>query len=261
MQVIARTTDNAKARPTKPRLVVELTSSKEELLASQKLRYEIFAEEMGAQLPTAHERLDRDHYDDFCQHMLVKDTMTGSVIGSTRILTQEQAIRAGGFYSESEFDLSTMLPLKGNVIEIGRTCIHPNYRKGRALTLLWAALAQLMEIHHVDYMFGCASIPMQDGGYVAHSIMDVMRREHMSEDPFRVSPRLSLPDINDFPTTIVSMPPLLRAYLRLGLKVCGEACWDPDFNVADVFVLLDRDNIGQRYTRHYLDRKHAGLSA
>jgi putative hemolysin len=261
MQVIAQQQGAAKPRQRKPKLVVELATTKQEVIASQKLRYAIFAEEMGAQLPTASEGLDRDRYDDYCQHMLIKDTLSGEIIGSTRILPQDQAIRAGGFYSESEFDLSGLLPLNGHVIEIGRTCIHPDYRKGRALTLLWAALAQYMEIHHVDYMFGCASIPMQDGGYMAHSIMDVMRREHLSEDPYRVTPKLPLPDINEFPASIVSMPPLLKAYIRLGLKVCGEACWDPDFNCADVFVLLDRDNIGQRYTRHYLDKKHAGLSA
>jgi putative hemolysin len=261
MQVIAQQITNRKALPKKPRLKVELASTREDVIASQKLRYQIFAEEMGAQLASADEGLDRDRFDEHCQHMLIKDTMTGEVVGSTRILPGHMAEKTGGFYSEGEFDLSGLLPLPGRLIEVGRTCIHPNYRKGRALTLLWASMAQYMDIHRIDYMFGCASIPMNDGGYQAQSIMEVLRNEHLSDEAFRVSPRLGLPDINELPSTIVSMPPLLKAYLRLGLKVCGEACWDPDFNVADVFVLLDRDNIGQRYTRHYLGKSHAGLSA
>ena len=261
MQVIAQDITKTKTPQKKPRLKVELASTQEEVIASQRLRYQIFAEEMGAQLPTANEGLDRDHYDEYCQHLLIKDTMTGQLAGSTRILPDHLADRAGGFYSEGEFDLSRLLPLPGRVIEVGRTCIHPDYRKGRALTLLWTSMAQYMDIHQIDYMFGCASIPMNDGGYQAHSIMEVMRNQHLSNEAFRVTPQLALPDINELPSSFVNMPPLLKAYLRLGLKVCGEACWDPDFNVADVFVLLDRDNIGQRYTRHYLSKRHAGLSA
>jgi putative hemolysin len=261
MQVIAQ--DNQVSLPHKPhkKLRVELAISEADIRASQRLRYQIFAEEMGAHLPSAAEKLDRDHYDPYCQHMLVKDTLSGEVIGSTRILSEYQARKAGGFYSESEFDLSRLLPLQGHVIEIGRTCIHPQYRKGRALSLLWAALAKYMDKNRVDYLFGCASIPMHDGGYQAHSIMDELRNMHLADEAYRVNPALTLPEVNEIPARIVSMPPLLKAYLRLGLKVCGEACWDPDFNVADVFVLLDRKQIDPRYVRHYMDRKHAGLSA
>lgn len=261
MQVIVQ--ENKISHPQKPRtkLKVELAISQVDIRASQKLRYEIFAQEMGAFLPSAAEGLDRDQFDPYCQHLLVKDTLSGEVVGSTRILSEHQARKAGGFYSESEFDLSTLLPLKGLSIEIGRTCIHPRYRKGRALTLLWAALAKYMDQHHVDFLFGCASIPMQDGGYVAHSIMEDLRNHHMADEAYRVSPVLALPEVNELPADIVGMPPLLKAYLRLGLKVCGEACWDPDFNVADVFVLLDRSQIDPRYVRHYMGRRHEGLSA
>jgi len=261
MQVIAQ--DNQVAHTQKPqnKLKVELAISEADIRASQRLRYQIFAEEMGAQLPSSAEQLDKDRYDPYCQHLLVKDTLSGEVVGSTRILSERQARKAGGFYSESEFDLSRLLPLQGHSIEIGRTCIHPHYRKGRALTLLWAALAKYMDQHQVDYLFGCASIPMQDGGYVAHSIMEDLRKDHMADEAYRVSPTLTLPEVNELPADIVGMPPLLKAYLRLGLKVCGEACWDPDFNVADVFVLLDRSQIDPRYVRHYMGRRHASLSA
>jgi putative hemolysin len=261
MQVIAQ--NHQVSRPQKPqkKLRVELAISEADIRASQRLRYRIFAEEMGAHLPSAAEELDRDQYDPYCQHMLVKDNLSGEVIGSTRILSEHQARKAGGFYSESEFNLSQLLPLKGRVIEIGRTCIHPQYRKGRALSLLWAALAKYMDKNQVDYLFGCASIPMHDGGYQAHSIMDELRSSHLADEAYRVNPALTLPEVNEIPARLVSMPPLLKAYLRLGLKVCGEACWDPDFNVADVFVLLDRKQIDPRYVRHYMGKRHAGLSA
>ncbi len=124
----------------RPPLFVELASCVEDIRASQRLRYQIFAEEQGATLESAGEKIDKDYYDDFCHHLLVRDQQTGEVVGSTRILTEASAKLAGSFYSSNEFDLEQLLPLKGNVIEIGRTCIHPDYRNGIGISVLWLIL-------------------------------------------------------------------------------------------------------------------------
>lgn len=238
-------------RPAMPPLRVELAATPEDILASQRLRYQIFAEEQGAKLESAAEGIDRDHYDAYCHHLLVRRTDTNAVIGSTRILTKANAQRAGGFYSENEFDLAKMLPqLRGNPIEIGRTCIHPQFRNGAGIGMLWLGLAQFMEMHKVDYMFGCASISMADGGAQAFAIMQEARANHLAPENLRVRPLLQLLPVP--PASKVIMPPLLKAYLKLGAWVGGEPCLDPDFNVADIFILLDVSNLNTRYHRHFV---------
>jgi len=234
-------------------LHVELAASRADVEASMGLRYQVFAREMGAQVEGAQEGLDRDYYDAFCHHLLVRDSVTGQVVGSTRILTDQQAVAAGGFYSQSEFDLSAIRALPGRIMEVGRTCIHPDYRTGAAITILWAGMARFMAIHRFDYLMGCASIAMNDGGAQAHGIMARLRERHLSGEDLRVTPRRPLPPVSAL-AECTAMPPLLKAYLRLGAHVCGEACWDPDFNVADVFILLNMDHIPARYQRHFMER-------
>lgn len=235
-------------------LAVELAASAEDVRAFQRLRFEVFGLEMGARLESEAEGIDRDHYDDFCHHLLVRDHATGRIVGGTRILTDGQARLAGGFYSEGEFDLSTLLPLPGRVMEIGRTCIHRDYRHGGAIGVLWSGLARFMLMNRFDYMMGCASIGMADGGYQAHALMARVREKHLAPQGLRVTPRLPLPALPGDGEIKPHVPPLLKAYLRLGVYVCGEPCWDPDFNVADIFVLLDVNRLDARYERHFVQR-------
>lgn len=236
-----------------PSLSVELTSSPEAIKAAQQLRYQIFAEEMGAAVQGQNEGLDRDHYDDYCHHLLVRDRRTQAVVGCTRILTQKNARLAGGFYSENEFNMQALQGLKGNVIEIGRTCIDADYRNGSGISVLWSGLAQFMQLHQTDYMLGCASISMVDGGIQTRAIMQKIREKHLSPNDLRVQPLNSLPQGSDHTSPKrLHMPPLVKAYLRLGAWVAGEPCFDPDFNVADVFILLKVDNLNARYHRHFM---------
>lgn len=238
----------------KQTLTVELATRDEDVLASQRLRFDVFGREMGARLESADEGLDRDRFDPFCQHLLVRDATSREIVGCTRILSDEQALRAGGFYSQTEFDLSNLLPLTGRAIEIGRTCIHRDYRHGGTLGVLWSGLAELMATHRYEFMMGCASIGLEDGGYQARAIMDRVRERYLAPEVFRVTPRLPLPPLPGYGEIKPHIPPLLKAYLRAGVYVCGEACWDPDFNVADVFVLQDMKHLDARYERHFMQR-------
>lgn len=234
-----------------PHLSTELGATTDAIRESQRLRYQIFAKEQGATLESEAEGLDRDHYDNYCHHLLVREQPGGEIIGSTRILTTANARDAGSFYSENEFDLTTMFPrLQGNAIEIGRTCIRRDYRNGTGIAALWQGLAHFIETHQVDYMFGCASVSMRDGGQQAAAIMQQARQKHLAPTQLQVTPRVRL-----LPTSAaekVSMPPLLKAYLKLGAWVAGEPCLDPDFNVADVFILLDLNNLDTRYHHHFI---------
>jgi putative hemolysin len=237
------------------RLFVELASNRAEVREAQALRYRVFGEELGAKLQAGTNGLDADEFDAHCEHLLVRESRTGRVVGCTRLLTDRQARRIGGFYSEGEFDLGGIPALPGRLLEVGRTCIAPQYRQGSAIAVLWSGLAGFIQLHRIDYLFGCASIPLGDGDLQAAAIMNRIRRQAMVGRQLRVGPRTPLlttqvPDgVLDAP-----LPALVKAYFRLGAKACGEPCRDPDFGVADVLMLLDVDDLNPTYSRHFLDR-------
>lgn len=233
-------------------LITELASSPADLLASQQLRYQVFAVEMGAQLPTADRCIDADGYDAYCRHLLVRESETSEVVASTRILVSNDATAAGGFYSESEFDLGALKDLPGRVMEVGRTCVRADYRTGWAINALWTGLARFMTRERFDFMMGCASIPFTPEDAADHALLNQLYSDHPAPSPYRVHPRRSVPTAPARSAAPAPLPPLLKAYLRLGARICGEACWDPDFGVADVFILLDVKQVPDRYRRHFL---------
>lgn len=245
------------------RLHVELALTQEQFDACFRLRYRVFVEELGAKIDCALPLgLESDHFDDYCHHMMVRDLDSGEAVACTRILTDTQAQVAGGFYSSKEFDLSCLRDVEGRVMEIGRTCVDPAYRNGATIGCLWSGLAQFMENNRFRYLMGCASIPMDDGGVQADLIMKQLRDWHLTPESLRVDSLRSLPGIEanrTFHATDIRMPPLLKAYLRLGAQIGGEPFWDEDFNTADVFVWLERANLKKRYVRHFVQRKQEGL--
>lgn len=233
-------------------LTVSLARSEEEVREAQRLRYRVFAEEMGARLPNPASGLDRDLFDPFCEHLLVRDSRTLEVVGTYRLLTPRGARDAGCFYSQTEFDLTRLSHLFDRTVEVGRAAVHPDYRNGSVITLLWAGLARFIEQHGFDYLIGCASIGMADGGHVAASLFRRIGMEHMSPVEWRVFPRNRLPLESLDNTLNVPLPPLLKGYIRLGCYVCGEPAWDSDFNTADLMLILPRALMNPRYSRHFL---------
>ena len=232
-------------------LVVELTTDPAGLREAQALRYAIFSEECGATLSSPLTGLDQDEFDVHCEHLLVRDRYSGQVVATTRLLDSKGAARAGGFYSEDEFHLVGLAHLHGPILEIGRTCVHSDYRNGTTIAVLWSGLAQLMKERNYSFLMGCASIGMGDGGIQAHAIMQRLRERYLSREWLNAIPRLPLAELH-LPTNVTAqLPPLLKAYIRLGAKICGEPCWDPEFNVADVFILLHREQLCPRYARHF----------
>ena len=236
------------------RLFVELASSVQEVREAQSLRYQVFGEEMGAQLKGG-AGLDVDEFDAFCQHLLVRESQSGRVVGCTRLLTDANARRLGRFYSAGEFELEAVAALKGRLLEVGRTCIAPEFRQGSAIAVLWSGLAGFIHLHGFDYLFGCASIPLGEQDIQAAAIMNRLRRQAMAPEHLHVRPRVPLlTTLADEDTVDAPLPALLRAYVRLGARVCGEPCRDPDFGVADVLMLLDVRELNPSYSRHFIDR-------
>ncbi len=235
------------------KLTTQATQDPAMIEAAQRLRYQVFSAEYGADLGATTPGIDADDYDVHCDHLVVIDESTGTLAATTRILHGSVAREAGGFYSETEFDLSRLSELDGEIAEVGRTCVHPDYRSGAIISLLWAAIAEYMMARNVDYLIGCASIGMSDGGSKAWRIARKLQREYLADPEYRVTPRKALPHLtqSDHDDRAVAVPPLIKAYMRLGAKVCGEPCWDPDFRCADLLVVLAVSNLAERYSRHY----------
>ena len=237
--------------PGQPSLKVSLARSPSEVKEAQRLRYKVFAEEMGAQV-SGKNGLDIDGFDAFCDHLLVRDTNTQQVIGTYRILSPKQANEAGSYYSSGEFDLSRINHLLSNTVEIGRACVHQDYRNGGTITMLWGGLAKYMQTHGYEHMIGCASIPMNDGGHAAASLYTQLKEKHLCPAEYRVFPHVHLP-IESLSTNVkANCPPLIKGYLRLGAKICGEPAWDSCFNTADILVMLSLSEMNKRYASHFL---------
>ncbi len=234
-------------------LDVSFATSFAEIREAQRLRYQVFAEEMGARLHTPLPGLDYDRFDSYCRHLLVRDSATGQVVGYTRLLTAEQAQQVGGFYSQTEFDIRPILQLPGRFMEVGRTCVHPDYRNGATIATLWSGVAAFIVEQGFDYLIGCPSIPLGENYREAYAIYASLTSRHLIAAAWQVQPHIPLPPTEATPyPEKVSLPPLLKAYLRLGAKICGEPYLDGDFQVADLFILLPTREIEHRYARHFL---------
>jgi len=222
-----------------------------EVAEAQRLRYKVFAEEMGARL-NSKDGYDRDGFDAFCDHLLIRESNSNEVVGTYRILSPAMANEAGGYYSAGEFDLSRLAHLFDRTVEVGRACVHPDYRHGGTITLLWAGLAKYMQMNRYEYMIGCGSVGMSDGGHMAASLYQRLQDSHLSPQEYRVFPRCPLPlDALDSGLQ-VTCPPLIKGYLRLGAYICGEPAWDPDFNTADMLIMLPLSRLNKRYASHFM---------
>jgi putative hemolysin len=236
----------------KPRLVAEFARSPKALRRAQRLRAKVFGEEYGVVFSDP-DGLDRDSLDDYCEHLNVYDVANDNkLIATTRLLSSEKARLAGGYYSAHEFDMSAIERLPGRVLELGRTCVHKDYRSGAAITVLWSALADYLMAQGFSYLVGCASISLRDGGHNLAAIMPELRAKHFVGNELRVRPLRGLAIEAPQGEADATLPPLLKAYLRMGCKIGGEACWDPEFNCADVFVMLDVAALSARYAQRFL---------
>ena len=246
--------DYASPQPA-PRFITRFAETPAEILETQQLRYKIFAGELGASIDGGELKADSDHYDQFCRHLTVRTGDTGRLVACTRVLTDEMAARAGGFYSSGEFDLSMIDSLPGRVMEVGRTCVDAEFRSGAVIAVLWQGLADYIMSQGFDYLFGCASIGLEDGGGNCHALLQQIKSKHMAPGWQHVRPLIPMPLADVRPTQKVRMPPLLKAYFSLGAKACGEPYWDRDFNCADVFVLVNVSDLHSRYARHFIGRE------
>lgn len=211
----------------------------------------------------AHARRDFDHIDDHADHLLIVDTSQhqSEIVGTYRLLRREAAARAGGFYSISEFDISALTTQPDEVLELGRSCIAKPYRSGRAIQLLWQAIAAYIFHYEIDILFGCASLPGTDPN--KHRL-PLAYLHHFHRAPLCLRPsalpgrhipmdQIAKEQINPR-EGMRAVPPLIRGYLRLGGFVGDGAVIDEEFRTTDVCVVVKTNQIARRYDRHYKKR-------
>lgn len=263
------------------RYTVSLARTEDDVRAAQRLRHDVFAGEMGALLASTETGLDADAFDAYCDHLLVREELSGQVVGTYRLLPPERAAVAGRLYSESEFDLSPLAAIRPGLVEVGRSCVHPDHRDGAVISLIWAGIARYMIDGGHEWLAGCCSVPLADGGVLAAATWERVRTKHLAPQEMQVRPLLpwvpkegvlgagaGVSDgagvaegagavgqagrLNAVPAPRTELPALLRGYLRLGAWVCGAPAHDPDFGVADLYVLLSMRRVNARYLRHFL---------
>ncbi|WP_214325701.1 GNAT family N-acetyltransferase [Nonomuraea sediminis] len=226
------------------RYTVGLATSASDVQAAQRLRHEVFADEMGARLDSPVSGLDVDRFDAYCDHLLVRDG--DQVVGTYRLLPPGRTDR---LYSDAEFDLGNLASIRKDLVEVGRTCVHPDHRNGAVVGLMWAGIARYMVDGGYKWLAGCCSVPLDDGGALAAGVVD---RVPLGPEEYRVTPRLPWRDQSAVPSDRFVLPVLLRGYLRLGSWVCGAPAHDRDFGTADFFVLLSMTHVNNRYLRFFL---------
>ncbi|GAA3433167.1 GNAT family N-acetyltransferase [Kutzneria kofuensis] len=236
--------------PGTPRYSLLVARDNEEVRAAQRLRHLVFAEEMGATLHSIADGVDADEFDERCDHLVVREDETGEIVGTYRMLPPEYA--DGGLYSETEFDLRNLAALRPALVETGRSCVHPDHRNGSVVGLVWAGIARYMLLSGHKWLAGCASVPLADGGSYAAGVWTAVSAKYISPEEYRVRPLNPWdPESVEAPQRTV-IPPLLKGYLRLGAWICGRPAHDPDFGVADLFVLLSMERVDQRYLKFFL---------
>lgn len=259
-------------------LEVRLATRPKDVRRAQRLRYKVFYEEMAA-VPSslaALKRRDADEYDAVCDHLLVIDHAANGakpfrkprprVVGTYRLLRQDQADRHFGFYTAGEYDIAPVLAANQGlrILELGRSCVLKPYRTKRTVELLWHGIWTYVLHHRIDAMLGCASLEGTDPDRLALPLSflhhfarapEVWRARALPERHVAMD-RLSREAI-DPKAALQELPPLIKGYLRAGAYVGGEPAWDPDFNTADLLIMMPMARVDERYARHFLERKAA----
>lgn len=244
---------------------VRLAQTAAEVEAAQKLRYKVFYEECAARPSSeaAENRIDRDGFDPYADHLIVSDHsngagVTGKIVGTYRLLRQESAQRYGRFYSSDEYDITPLLNSGVSLLELGRSCVLPEYRTRPILNLLWQGIADYITDNNIDLMFGCASLQGTDIQAIA-APLSYLHHYHMAPERFRARALSSryidmdiIPKDEINPRKVFSsLPPLIKGYLRLGGSIGDGAVIDPQFNTTDVCVIVQTSLVTRRYRKHY----------
>lgn len=237
-----------------PRYTLLLSTDPDDIATVQRLRYDVFSTEPGFGLRND-ECVDADRFDEYCDHLIVREDRTGDIVGCYRMLPPPGAIAAGGLYSATEFDISALDALRPSLVEMGRAVVRGDHRNGAVVLMMWTGILAYLDRCGYDYVTGCVSVPVRGEGAPGsriRGVRDFVRARHAAPSHHTVYPyRPVVIDGRNLDEIEVparpAIPPLMRGYLRLGARVCGEPAHDPEFGVGDFPALLDKRTADIRY--------------
>ncbi len=241
-----------------PRYTLLLTTDPALIDAAQRLRHDVFVSEPGFALDGATDGRDADRFDEFCDHLLVREDNTGEIVGCYRMLPPPAAVAAGGLYTATEFDVTALDRLRPSLVEMGRAVVRGDHRNGAVVLLMWAGILAYLDRCGYDYVAGCVSVSVDGGddapGSQIRGVRDFVSSRHAAAAEYTVHPYRPVlvagRTLDEIPSPArLSVPPLMRGYLRLGARVCGEPAHDRDFGVGDFPALLDKRRADTRYLK------------
>lgn len=242
---------------------VVITTRAEDIDTVQRLRYDVFGSEPGfeASMAGVTDGRDADHFDEFCDHLVIRHKPSDSIVGCYRILAPLGAIAAGGLYLATEFELGALDPIRAETLEMGRACVHADHRTGGVLCLMWAGLLAYSDLRGIRYAMGAVSVPLQYEGYergaTVRAVRELVDAKHRAA--FTVTPYTQVERIDAAPAPRRTFPPLVTGYLRMNAEIMGAPSFDPVFDVADFPMIIDRTRFNVRYLER-LQQAAAGLS-
>jgi putative hemolysin len=247
-----RSAMNDELHPTHHRAGYSLAiAAPEEVREVQLLRRHVFTAEFGSHLPTLVDELDADEFDEHCDHLIVRENSSRAIVATYRMMTPGCASIVGSRFGDRVFDLGSLRHIAADLVETGRSCVHPDHRNGAVISLIWGGIGQYLSRTGYRHLGGSAWVSLDDNGDAAAGIWEAVRDKHLAPREFRVVPRVPLLSGDAAPGKRVAVPPLLRGYLRLGSWICGEPAYDPDAKVASFYVLLSLEHMNARYRRHF----------
>lgn len=243
-------------------VAIRLARDEGEVKAAQSLRYNVFYKEYGAVPSDEMRQLERDfdEYDPHADHLVVTDIVDGKekIVGTYRLMMREGAEKVGHFYSSGEYDLSLLLNSNMKLLELGRSCVMPQYRARPVIQLLWQGIADYIADNDIDIMFGCASLHNTDIDNLAPALSYL---HHYHRAPDDICPRavkgryinmnLMEKDVLNVKAVFSDLPPLIKGYLRVGAAIGDGAVIDPQFNTTDVCIVAQTKLVTDRYKKHY----------
>jgi len=246
-----QSTETAKAR--RPKYVTRLALSAEEVRRAQRLRFEVFNLELNEGLVESHfTGLDVDLFDNVCDHLIVENVATDEIVGTYRLQTGVHAAANIGYYSEREFDFTPYEPLRGEMIELGRACVHAAHRNFNLLHLLWRGIARYACERNARFLVGCSSLTSQDP-MEGVAMYEQLRGKHLARPKWRTVPHPAFRvDVDLVSASSTPPPKLMRAYLSIGAKICGPPAMDREFGTIDFLTLLDLHALPPIVRAHFL---------
>jgi putative hemolysin len=243
----------SRAIATRPTYRLRLATTEKDLRAAQRLRFAVFNLELGEGLATSYSSgRDEDTYDMFCDHLLVEHEQSGEIVGTYRLQTGALAAANLGYYSEQEFGFSPYEPLRCELVELGRACVHGDHRHVGVLGLLWRGIAQYARERRMRYLIGCSSLTSQDPSLGAATFAYFSRKGFLAVPELQTVPTSPFVcPMDHVPLTCPPPPKLLRTYLSVGAKICGPPAIDREFGTIDFLTLLDLHELTPAAKSHF----------